>query len=65
LKASRRSRTLGADFVLLGNSTYAGATAAMVANVVLVAYVVVAFQSDGYKAEEKEKIAKEKGAKSL
>ncbi len=30
----------------LGNSTYAGATAAVVANVVLVAYVVVAYNED-------------------
>jgi len=37
--------------ILGGNSTYAGASAAMMANVVLVAYVVVAFRSDGYKDE--------------
>lgn len=30
----------------LGNSTFAGATAAMMANVVLVAYVVVAMKED-------------------
>jgi hypothetical protein len=30
----------------LGNSTYAGATAAIVANIVLLSYVVVAFNDD-------------------
>jgi len=41
-----------------GNSTFAGATAAVMANVVLVAYVVVAMredQSDAIEAAEKEK----------
>lgn len=41
-----------------GNSTFAGATAAIMANVVLVAYVVVAMredQSEAAEAAEKEK----------
>ncbi|KAM0692590.1 hypothetical protein Q7P36_007145 [Cladosporium allicinum] len=38
-----------------GNSTYAGATAAIVANIVLIAYVVVAFQDD--KSEREADIA--------
>ncbi|OCK80700.1 hypothetical protein K432DRAFT_37458 [Lepidopterella palustris CBS 459.81] len=43
-----------------GNSTFAGATAAIMANVVLIAYVLVAMkedQSDRLAAEEKEKKA--------
>lgn len=42
----------------LGNSTFAGATAAIMANVVLVAYVVVAMkedQSERMAADEKAK----------
>jgi hypothetical protein len=41
-----------------GNATFAGATAAVTANVVLVAYVVVAMredQSEAIEAAEKEK----------
>jgi len=48
---------LSLNRIFSGNSTYAGATAAMVANLVLVAYVVVAFQSDNSKdnpADKKE-----------
>ncbi|KAF2221265.1 hypothetical protein BDZ85DRAFT_265102 [Elsinoe ampelina] len=44
------------DFLFSGNSTFAGATAAVVANVVLIAYVVVAFKDDASeRAEEEEK----------
>lgn len=41
-----------------GNSTFAGAFAAIIANVILVAYVIVAMredQSDRLEAEEKKK----------
>lgn len=43
---------------ILGNSTFAGATAAVMANVVLVAYVIVAMkedQSEAVKAAEEKK----------
>lgn len=54
---------IGAYFLTLnslyrGNSTFAGATAAIIANVVLIAYVVVAMkedQSDRLAAEQREK----------
>lgn len=36
-----------------GNSTYAGATAAIIANIVLVGYVVVAMMEDQSEAIEK------------
>ena len=42
----------------LGNSTYAGATAAFMANLVLIAYVIVAFKDD-----ESERIAADEKAK--
>lgn len=37
---------------MLGNSTFAGATAAIMANVVLVAYVVVAMREEENEAVE-------------
>lgn len=43
-----------------GNATYAGALAALMANVVLIAYVVMAFKDDqAEQAEEAEKSKKE------
>ncbi|PNS13957.1 hypothetical protein CAC42_1448 [Sphaceloma murrayae] len=47
---------LSRDLLFRGNSTYAGALAAVIANVVLIGYVVVAFQDDmSERAEEAEK----------
>ena len=46
---------------MLGSSTAAGATAAVVANIVLVAYVIVAYkedQSERLEAEAKERKGK-------
>jgi len=46
------------DLVFKGNSTYAGATAAIMANVVLIGYVIVAMnedQSEATEAKEREK----------
>ncbi|CZR50818.1 related to Vacuolar ATPase assembly integral membrane protein VMA21 [Phialocephala subalpina] len=46
------------NLLFRGNSTYAGAFAAIMANVVLIGYVVVAFQedqTDQMEAKEKEK----------
>ena len=48
----------GTNFTYIGNATFAGATAAISANVVLVAYVVVAMREDQSEAialAEKEK----------
>lgn len=44
------------DSVFGGNSTYAGAASAVIANLVLVAYIVVAVMED--QGEEAEKVAK-------
>jgi len=49
---------LSLNSVFRGNSTFAGATAAIMANVVLVAYVIVAMredQTETIEAREKEK----------
>ncbi|KAI9842042.1 MAG: vacuolar ATPase assembly integral membrane protein vma21 [Sclerophora amabilis] len=46
-----------------GNSTYAGATAAIMANVVLAAYVVVAMQEDQSEALAAAEVEREKKAK--
>ena len=43
---------------LIGNSTFAGATAALMANIVLIAYVFVAIKED-----ESEKLAAQEKAK--
>jgi vacuolar ATPase assembly integral membrane protein VMA21 len=56
---ARASNTLTCVFGL-GNATYSGAFAAIMANVVLVAYIIVAMredQSDRIEAEEKLKKA--------
>jgi hypothetical protein len=46
--------------IFKGNSTFAGATAAITANFVLIAYVVVAMKEDQSERLEAEKKAKEK-----
>lgn len=43
----------------IGNSTFAGATAALMANIVLVAYVVVAMKED----ESEKRVAEDKARK--
>ncbi|KAJ4372256.1 vacuolar ATPase assembly integral membrane protein vma21 [Neocucurbitaria cava] len=46
------------NFVFSGNATYAGGLAALMANVVLIAYVVMAFKDD--QEEQREEAEKEK-----
>ncbi|EME43954.1 hypothetical protein DOTSEDRAFT_130630 [Dothistroma septosporum NZE10] len=53
---------LSVRYLFRGNSTYAGGFAALIANVVLIAYVVVAFADD--KAEREELIIEEEKKKS-
>lgn len=48
----------GLGLTVLGNSTFAGATAAIMANVVLVGYIIVAMredQSEAIEAAERER----------
>ncbi|KAF1944078.1 hypothetical protein EJ02DRAFT_399061 [Clathrospora elynae] len=47
-------------FVFKGNATYAGALAALMANVVLMAYVVMAFKDDQEEMREEAEDAKKK-----
>ncbi|KAI9866575.1 MAG: vacuolar ATPase assembly integral membrane protein vma21 [Trichoglossum hirsutum] len=47
--------------VFKGNSTFAGATAAIMANFVLIAYVVVAMKEDQSERLESEKVKEKKG----
>ncbi|KIN04800.1 hypothetical protein OIDMADRAFT_17691 [Oidiodendron maius Zn] len=46
---------LTVDLVFRGNTTFAGATAAVMANVVLVAYIIVALQEDQGEEEKDRK----------
>ena len=48
------------NFIFGGNSTYAGALAAVMANVVLIGYVIVAFNDDKSEREEAEQAEKKK-----
>ncbi|THY68815.1 hypothetical protein D6C97_00001 [Aureobasidium pullulans] len=55
---------LTVDMLFSGNSTFAGATAAIIANVVLIGYVVVAMREDAgerAEAEEKDKKSRDTG----
>lgn len=44
--------------MLVGNSTWAGATAALTANAVLIGYIVVAMKEDQSESEEAKQSAK-------
>lgn len=48
------------NFVFGGNATYAGGLAALMANVVLIAYVVMAFRDDQEEQQELAEQAKKK-----